>query len=84
MARNPGASLRSDLVFSAVDRISNRFLLCHTVRLRARMRFHRSEGVISSINRELAACRQGDTGPSVVKPVPVPVDHLLFSTALGE
>jgi hypothetical protein len=52
--------MRSDLVFTAADRVNNPFLLCHLVRISSR-RFHKAGDAISdTINRVLGAVTEND------------------------
>lgn len=60
--------MRSELVFSAVDRIKNRYLLCHIVRLRARGPNMKTGDLIATINDVLTGCAENDVVH--VKPVP--------------
>jgi len=75
--------LRSELVFSAVDRVQNRFLLMHIIRLRTRMRMQASKETVATINHELEGCMLADAVMlPVVKELP-PAAPLLFNTITG-
>ena len=65
--------MRSELVFSAMNRIKNRYLLCHIVRLRARGPNMKQGDLITSINDVLAGCVEKDVvhGKTVIAVKPV-------------
>ena len=73
-------------MFSALERIPNPFLLCHIVRMRARVAMQRPEvGAIGAINSELAGCRVTDARPpSLATVTPSPAAPLIFSHAADE
>jgi hypothetical protein len=77
-----GEHLRSELVFVALNRISNPFLLCHTVRLRARLSLHRSNDLPSAINHELKQCRRTDTEAPKGKPELALAEPLVFTASV--
>jgi hypothetical protein len=59
--------MRSDLVFTAMDRVKNPFLLCHLVRISSR-RFHKNgESMQHTINKILDAVTEHDGAAGIAK-----------------
>ena len=59
--------MRSDLVFNAMDRVKNPFLLCHLVRISSR-RFHKNgESMQHTINKILNVVTEQDSVADVSK-----------------
>lgn len=55
--------MRSDLVYSAADRVPNPYMLCHLVRISSR-RCHKPGGSIQdTINRALGMVKVSDSVP---------------------
>jgi hypothetical protein len=62
--------MRSDLVFRASDKVTNRFELCHLASSSARTMVRSSQGMHLTINQALEAI-SGQSSP--VRPAEVPV-----------
>jgi hypothetical protein len=75
--------MRSELVYSAVLRVENRFLLASAAMLAVR-RIHvdstRTEDTINRVLTEVSDSHNGIAGPPEVPPPPV-IDELIMSAA---
>jgi len=69
-----------------MGRVQNPFLLCHIVRLRARLAMQKPEGIVGAINRQLADCRLSDAlkPASIGAGALVAPEPLIFNAAVGE